>query len=685
MLLVVVVVTVLAGLPAVWLVIDALDARQSLRAAQQHLRDAVIAIGDGDDGAEELAAARRSVRAARSSTSGPHWWLGSRVPVAGRAPRILGDVVEVAGGAVDVAAAARSLLESDLEVTDGAIDLGTVRLIHNGVRALPVEELSRATEQLRGAATTFVPEVVREGRRETLTLATQTLEGVARADAGLGMLPAFLGGDGERRYLLAIQNPAEVRGTGGLLGFISVLTASEGRLSVSSGVVTDQLDQGEAPLVADVGGDVDQPVAVGDDFEDRYGHTRAASFVAHSNLEPDLPTTAPNVMAIYEQRTGAQLDGLVLVDPVGLASLLSTVGPVELPAAVVDDAGRLPTRVAPDDVVELTTVELYEVFGDEKHEQRTAYATALAEAAFAEVFSGSWDVRPMVGALGDAAAGRHLQLYSRHQQEQQAFELLGVAGALAADPGADLLAATANNAVGGKQDVHVGHRVTGAFALGEVLDVEGKLVASREGTVTVELHNPLPASGKDVYIIGNCNGEPGEWGCFDGPPGVNRTWFTVWTDDDTIATAVTDAEGRPRRFTAGTIHGHMGTDVFLDTPPRSENSFTVELEGMAPLRRDGPDLVYELTYWKQAEATPDRLELEVGAPAGWDVAEVTVEGGGDGNGMGPYGEPGPRVSAIIERSRVAVSGDVTADMHLTVRYTRGLWDRLTDWFGDPLR
>ncbi len=42
------------------------------------------------------------------------------------------------------------------------------------------------------------------------------------------LLPAMLGADSQRRYLLMFQNNAEVRATGGIPGAVAVVTADRG-------------------------------------------------------------------------------------------------------------------------------------------------------------------------------------------------------------------------------------------------------------------------------------------------------------------------------------------------------------------------------------------------------------------------------------------------------------------------
>jgi hypothetical protein len=102
-------------------------------------------------------------------------------------------------------------------------------------------------------------------------------------------------------------------------------------------------------------------------------------------------------------------------------------------------------------------------------------------------------------------------------------------------------------------------------------------------------------------------------------------------------------------------------------------------------RRRGTDLVYGLTIWRQAKATPDRIDLRVEAPSGWEVVDVRVEGGGRGAGMGPFGEPGPVLEASVDAaaSTVHLRGDVDEHVRLEVRLGRPLLDRAAAWLRSP--
>ena len=61
----------------------------------------------------------------------------------------------------------------------------------------------------------------------------KTAGSAARASAtAFDLLPEMLGKDGPRRYLLLIQNNAEIRATGGIPGSIAVLRSDHGKITM---------------------------------------------------------------------------------------------------------------------------------------------------------------------------------------------------------------------------------------------------------------------------------------------------------------------------------------------------------------------------------------------------------------------------------------------------------------------
>lgn len=661
-------------------------------------------MGDGDlpAAAAIVEDAREEVSTARSRTAGPLWRLASGIPVAGRTTATVRDLVAVAAAAIDVADAVvdrgEALLgpagQLPLRMTDGQVDLAPLRDARAALGEVSTRRLRETADELRDGGTRWLPAVLVEGRRAALRVADQTIVTVERATAALGALPPFLGGDGPRRYLLAIQTPAELRGTGGLLESYAVLTAEDGRLTLQPTPTEQRRLAADGIALADQNDFRGDPVPAPAAFESRYHSVRGTQRLDRVNVDPDLPTVAPIALDLYEQATGARLDGMVVVDPLALEAVMTAVGPLPVPPGVRDPEGRLPAQIPADRVAEWSLDRIYEVYGVASPDERQAFKESLTTAVFDALLRGDFDTVAVARRLGDAAGRRHLQLWSRDPDEQAAFVELDVAGRLgptAADH--DFLSVTANNAVGTKQDVHVGHRVTGRVELAPPAPSgsggeDATPLVDRDLRLRTTLVNPLPSSGRDLYVIGNCVFEPvtTPTGCFEGPPGVNRTWFTTWLPEATTVVAETADGALPTPVAQHAIHGLRAFDRTIETPPESENAYELAFRGDAPVRRDGDELVYTLDWWHQSKAVPTHLDLAVEVPDGWEVVAARSSGGGDGVGLGAL-PTGPRLDATVADDVVRWAGAVTRDAHLEVRFrppSRPWWGRVRDWLGQPV-
>lgn len=712
----VLVAVVLVGvtfLTVLWLMVGASSARGSLQEARQAVGAARqhLAAGEVDAAATSIEEARAAVEAAAGSVDGPVWAAAAGIPLFGRSPAAIRAVVDVAGAAVQVGdeLVTRSdrLLGSDgwLETssTGQRVNLDRLRDVARTLESLPVEDLVEARQRLAGIPPGWMPAEVRTARADALDMVGRAVEGLEDGRALTEALPSFLGSDEPRRYFLATQTSAELRGTGGFLGFFAVLEVDGGRFTLERPEVIGEI----APYHQ--GGDA-PPVPTSEAFAQRYAHVEASDFIPNINVDPDLPTVAEVIIDYYANRRGERLDGVIALDPVGLSLILEVAGQVQVPEEVLDPGGRLPNPVSPNRLDEVIMVEAYDAFGEDIS-SRKLYLTELGVAAFQKLFTTAWDGVAMARALSEATAERHLQLYSIDQTEQSAFRGAGIAGELTAgwdharegDPvqdgrvgsstenrsdaprcsSADLLAVTANNAAGNKQDVHVAHRFSGdiRLALADGALVRERVIAARQATLRVEVENPVPTTGHSLGIVGSM--PPASTTGYSGPRGLNRTWFTIWAPAATAMQALRGPEGETTLAGTGHIHGHAAFDYFLETPSKSTRSFEMELTGKTTLVRDGPDLLYRLTLWRQAKAIPDHLDLRVVGPDGWGIADVRLRGGGDGSGMGVGGDGTP-VEAAVEGRSVHLTGAVTADLHLEVRYSRSVGARLRAWLGAPL-
>ena len=671
----------LALLAAVLLARDAQAVRRSLLVSQSELVTIRAAAGglDLDQASASLRRAEAELADARVRTLTPLWRLAEAVPVLGDSAEVTRAVVLTASAAVDVA---RGVVDDggellgdglNIEVVDNRVDLEPLTAAGDLLAGLPLERLAAARDELRGIDPAWAPEQVLDGRRQTLELADETLVTLERGRELLTALPGFLGADGPRDYFLGVQTPAELRGTGGLIGYFAVLTVDDGRFELGASEAYEGLEDEEddadggsvTQRIGTLGGDATDGARVDEAFAAQYDHVAAAGNFSNINVDPDLTVTAPVALELFEIRTGRALDGMVLLDQVALGDILSAAGvELEIPDEYRVDT-QLPPTVPGEELTRLLTIDLYEQLGDRRSAERKALLEHLGDAAFEAVFAGGWDSVRVAQSLVDTSRGRHLQLFSRAGEEQDAFLAIDVAGALNGAGSADLFAVTANNAVGGKQDVHVGHHVRLDLALDDARRNDEGITVERTALLRTELENPLPSSGMDLYIIGNCLVDEQRNQCFEGPPGENRTWFTVWTPGDTALLDVRADDGRVA-LRSSELRGFRVFDRFLETPSRSRSGFELEVDGVAAARLEGDQLVYELEWWEQAKAIPTRLDVSVTPPEGWAVVEVQVTGGGDGRGLGVLGDGEP-MDARVDDGTARLTGTVSADATLTVR------------------
>jgi hypothetical protein len=679
----------LLGLPVLggWVVLDAVEAGRSLAAARDGLTDARRAIADVDlDRARaSIAYAEGHLETASERSGTWRWSLATRAPVFGSAFTTTHDVVVGASAVTDVVSMA--VTEGDallvdgigIGVVDGRMDLAPLIAAAEVARALPVGPLQDARARLAEPAGGWMPEPLRSAQQQVLETAESTLDAVTRGQALTSALPGFLGAEGPRRYFVGMQTSAELRGTGGLIGFWSVLAFDGGALEFGRSDVFDPDDErGFAPevepstdLINELAGPYEVGVAADPAYRDRYARLLGVSSFSNVNLDPDMPSVARVALDLYRLRTGDELDGMVLLDPLGLQRLLEATGDRLPVPARVDELLATGSDVATADFARLVTSDVYATLGEEHGVDRKEALRLLGDAAIAQLIAGGWDPASMARAMVDSSFERHLQVFSEDAEEQAAFGEAEITGALPRHDHGDLLAVTANNAVGGKQDIHLGHGVGVEVRLDDVRrDDGGRLSAQRRSVVEVTVDNPLPSEGLDLYVIGNCVG-PGGVRCFDGPSGWNWTWFSTWLPaDSTIVERRTDPEATrplqgPSRYREFQVMDHVQS-----TPPQGEASFAVAYEGAAELELRPETVVYEWVWWRQSKAIPDLLDVTVHPPEGWSIVEVEVVGGGTGRGSGVHGEGRPLEAAVVD-DVARLQGTVSADTRLRVHLGEG--------------
>ena len=233
---------------------------------------------------------------ARSLTSGPAWVVGGAVPVLGRniaaAHGVAGAVASVLDAAQPLATALPRLDPRLTSQHGGTLD---VAALADATRSLPA--LSDAV----AAADATTAGIDPDGLAPALGNGVRTLRGqldgvrdpLANAASGLQLLPTMLGADGPRTWLVLLEQDAEARGTGGLVGAYAVVHADQGRLTLAHAAQRGTL--GSAPIPT---------TGVPDELRDLWGQD--LSEWAGLNLSPHFPWTGQLVAAGWKQRSPAR-------------------------------------------------------------------------------------------------------------------------------------------------------------------------------------------------------------------------------------------------------------------------------------------------------------------------------------------------------------------------------------------
>ncbi len=564
--------------------VAALMAHSELSQGIAEAQGALGSIGNGATtaGTAQLQAASSDFASAASSTDS--WWTaGARlVPVVSQQRQAVGQASAVARDVTATAALqAAGVNYQELRYSDGQLNLGQVSALA-GPLGVVDDQLTGATAQLRSLQSGWLLGPI-QSRLDQLD--TKVFRAQASASLAAQLVqdaPSLLGGDGVRHYFIAFMDPAESRGLGGLIAAYGELTADQGRLTLTrSGDIGDlnaALPKG--------GGHLTGPA----DYLARYGAFAPQQFRFEDvSYAPDLPTVADVIQQLYPQAGGDHIDGVLALDPYGLAALIGLTGSIEVPGL-----GRLTSANTASELLE----GQYAAFSTSQQKVAHNYDQDALRIEFHKLTTGSLPgPRTLSDALDHGVRQGRIEFWSFDKADQPVLYRLGLAGAFPAADGHDLLAVTTQNAANNKIDVYLQRSITDAVNY----DPANGAVASR---VTITLHNGAPAQGLPNEVIGSYFGS-------GLPPGTNETWLTLYSPLTLRAATV---NGQSQGVSAGAELGVHAYSEYVDLPPESSVTLTFDLVGVTT---PGPS--YRLILYQQPMVQADQDTVIVEPTTGWTV------------------------------------------------------------------
>ena len=424
----------------VWQTVSAsralLDARERADRVQT-----LIKAGDFDGAARELQRLRKSTEQAHDSTDGILWDTGRHIPYLGRNIGAVQTVSEVLDSATEDNAPvalelSRAVDEGRFRPVDGRIDLAAVKEL--------TPQVSRAARSIDAAAAELddihPDRLVFPFNDLVGDLQEQVAKARSAADAtasSFELMPQMLGEDGPRDYLLMIQNPAELRSTGGLPGSLAILHADKGRLTMGWQGSAGDVNRGG------FGGPV---VQLAKDTLQQYGLTPATDF-RDLNFTPDFPEAAQIAKTMVERKEDVKLDGVVSIDPIALGYLMRGTGPV-----VVSNVTLRSSNVAA-----ALLNQTYQALQDPIAQDD--FFEDVARKVFDSVMSGQGDQQQAIKGLAEGAGQHRVLLWSADEKEQAAIAGTAVAGELTG-PSKDVaeVGMYLNDSLAGKVDYYLQYR-----------------------------------------------------------------------------------------------------------------------------------------------------------------------------------------------------------------------------------
>jgi Protein of unknown function (DUF4012) len=567
-----------------WLALGLMEARDDLRTAASGFRteltraEAALRRGDPDAARAAVRAADRNLDVADAVTARRPMRVAARLPL-------------LAGGVADadhLLAAARNLTRAgDRAVAvsthlqsgkfavleQGRFDLGA---LHDAI--VKAKDLVAQLDQVRAELAQVRGGLFAPGSEETKRWALERLdEAVARARPvvpTLATLPAALGADDPRTYLVALTNPAELRPGGGVPLAVVEVGLDNGVVQVRArdGAIAENVHNAQATWSA-VPGD---PWASGGRF------TRFSM----ANSSPHFPTSGQELLRAYAARGRATPHGVIAIDPLAMRALLRVTGPVTVPGY-----GRLTAA----NCVQLTTHDAYVRWPSRA--ERRQYNEALLQALLSRLLSGR-DLVNTGKVLGAAGARRQVQIYATDPAVQRALAGSGMDGGFS-PAGNDYLAVHTLNTNRSRMD-YFQRRIIHQL-------VQLRPDGSAETTRTVRIANPIPPGEpiQDGAEVGYASGRATATLANYLPPGASVEEVLV--------------DGRRARPSVAREEDRLLARVDLDLAPGQTAEVSIRYLTPKPAAA-AAGLRYRFTADPQVLVRPPALRVDVVAPPGMSIA-----------------------------------------------------------------
>ena len=207
--------------------------------------------------------------------------------------------------------------------------------------------------------------------------------------AAIKASPYLLGADKPRSFLIAFQNSAEARGTGGILGAFAIVKLDKGAMTVvktGSNAILQSLNE--------------IPIKMPKEYTDLYRSDPA--IWQNSNISPHFPYGANIWQALWKNQTGEQLDGVIAIDPTTISHVLKSTNQISMGNGVT---------ITADNVVQLTLKDAYKTY-EKDNDARKQFLVDIMNNVFTQFTTKGFSKISMALGIKDSILENRVLIYA---------------------------------------------------------------------------------------------------------------------------------------------------------------------------------------------------------------------------------------------------------------------------------
>lgn len=360
------------------------------------------------------------------------------------------------------------------------------------------------------------------------------------------VLPEIMGQNGEKTYLVLLQNDKELRPTGGFITAYAFMKVNKGDVKSESSQDIYKLDNTLTKRVA-------APAHI-----QKYLEVQSLN-IRDSNISPDYLSSILLFEQLYSHTTSKQqYDGIIALDTNFVIKMIEALGPIEV------DGTKYTTEIVEECACPKIIYELEQHTGKPtpfQREDRKGIIGVLMQQMLQKTFEAPKSAWPnILSALVSSLEEKNLILYFENKKSQEAVEKVNFAGRIYKYDG-DYLHINESNLGGAKSNLYIEEKVKQ-----EIKKDDGKVIKK----VTIEYKYPRR--------MDNCSLERTGGLCL---AGIYRDWIRLYVPQGSKIIKSSGSEVPVQTY------DELGKTVF-------EGFLTVRPEGIAK---------YEIEYSLPTEFT----------------------------------------------------------------------------------